>query len=187
MDYKNKIKSYSLFILFILISSCGKNDDTRNTDCDPIAEGNKKDLIIISPLQTIYNQGDVINVKVTIPVQNDYFGTTPINIYTLSGASFGSLIITMYPTNDIFLGNTVTLISGTLTDVQGKFNFPLNLNTGNYEFEANIKLNRLGNYKFPSNGPDFIAFVGNNFCKRLVLDTSKAGGNVDGNIEFVVQ
>ena len=131
----------------------------------------------------------MINIKLTIPAQNNYFGGTPLNIYVLNRATFGELIFQTYASNDFFKGNLITIISGTLVEAPSLFYFPLNFNTGNYEFEINVTLNRLGNYKLPSfkGTSDTIVFVGNDFCKRLILTTNKAGANADGNIEFVVQ
>lgn len=192
MGYKKKLITGLIYILLFALLSCGK-DGYKNTDCDAIVETEKENLIIFAPIEAIYNKGDIINIKLTIPNLNNFSGVTPINIYAISSASFAELIISMYATNDLFTGNNITFVSGThsneylKTGQIGKFYFPLNLNTNNYEFEANITLNRLGNYKIPSLAYDYIVFQGKDFCKRIILKTNKAGGNASGNIEFVVQ
>ncbi|WP_310555839.1 hypothetical protein [Flavobacterium sp.] len=186
MDYKKIILGFLFVIIYALFTACiGEKDDAN---CKPLGETIQNDLILLSPLQVAYQQGDIINVKLTVPSQNTFFGGVPRNIFAETGATFGVCFLRMYPIDGLFTGNTINLVSGVQVEAPGKYHIPLNFNTGNYEFEANITLNRLGNYKLPSGGnSDQINFIGANQCDFFVIGTSKAGSNANGNIEFVVQ
>lgn len=53
--------------------------------CDDVAASAYiDDLITITPLKQIYNQGEEATYKITIPSENNYFGNT-INLYQKTG------------------------------------------------------------------------------------------------------
>ena len=184
MVYKKTLGILIILSLSLLFTACPSDDIP---DCIPIGgDVIVNDLVILTPLQSTYQRGDIINVKLTIPAQSNYFAGR--NIFIQTNVLFGIFTFEEIRNEGLIQGNILNLVSGVPSGISGKYNFPYNLNTTNYEFEANITLNRLGNYKvFSSKNSHIVTFNEANECNKFIIRTNKAGGNASGNIEFVVQ
>lgn len=121
-------------------------------------------LITISPLQPSYTVGDRITLSVTVPASNDYFGES-IDLIDETGDEMGLLqLISVEGKGDLFQGNQVTVKKGGQGRFPVWFEMAFKAETGNYELEAEITLNRTGSYTQlaegyvdfgPSDCPDF--------------------------------
>jgi len=172
------LKFTVLFLLLATLTGCPGGDE----DCFDMGSTARVDnLIKISPLQTTYNQGDIITFKIEIPAQNNYFGE-PINIFERTN-DLEATLSTSY--SNLFIGNELTFIKGSQGNEVNWFNVPYNSINGMYEFELNIKLNKIGFYSLYTNDP--IHFQGSTECNRYRLDTNIEGRNSEGKIEFNVQ
>ena len=138
MVYSNLIKLFILISLGILLTGCPNESDANCKYIGGVTTVN--DLVILSPLQSTYQQGDIINVKLTIPAQSSYFAGR--NIFIQTNVLFGIFTFEEIRNEGLIQGNILNLVSGVPSGISGKYNFPYNLNTTNYEFEANITLNR---------------------------------------------
>ena len=152
-------------------------------ECDDIASiAKKENLIKIIPLQTTYNQGDIVTLKADIPSINNYYGSE-INLFGQTNDDSALLILL---SNQIFNSNNLTFIKGSQGQFLNWLNIPYNPNTNSYELEVKIKLNTLGNYSIVTNG-DYFEFQGSDKCNRFRLDTNIEGMNNLEKIEFTVQ
>ncbi|MFV1884959.1 MAG: hypothetical protein ACMZ7B_10760 [Balneola sp.] len=109
-------------------------------------------LVTITPLQTSYSPGDKIILSASIPANNNYFGES-VNILEESGDETGLLqLISVEGKGDLFLENEVTIKKGTQGRVPVWFEMEFNNQTGNYELEVEITLNRTGAYTMVTDG-----------------------------------
>ncbi|MBO6793579.1 MAG: hypothetical protein JJ895_06695 [Balneolaceae bacterium] len=83
---------------------------------------------------------------------------------------------------DFFIDNKLTFRKGSQGKNSTSFVAPYNSETGNYEFEAEITLNRTGNYIMLSDGS--VEF-GSSECPEYVLNMKYIGVESQ-SIEFVV-
>jgi hypothetical protein len=155
------MKKLLLLVAILLLYGCPGNDD-----CDDIRSIARVDnLIKLTPVQTQYRQGDVITLYVQIPAINDYFGSTT-NLLEQTGNSNAKLSLS---TAELQNGNELMFISGYQEREINWFGLRFNNNTGRYELEIQIKLNRIGMYDIPT--LDTIFFKGEN-CNRFLIDTN---------------
>lgn len=176
-----------IFLFLILFISCIRKDE----ECFTITGVSTIDnLVIITPLQTTYNQGDVITVKMNIPSKNNYFTGTASDIFLQTQDLLGTFILRSSLGSNItlFTDNIVTYIKGNQDgEVTGKFNVPYNWQTDAYEFEVKVKLNRLGNYTLNGGrSSDDITFVGSDKCNVIILYTNKLGVTLPNDFNFTV-
>ena len=172
------LKTASLFLLLATLTGCPGGDD----DCFDYGSTTRVDnLLKLTPLQTTYNQGQIVTFKILVPATNSYFGEE-LNLFEKTN-DFEAFILTSY--SSLFTNNEVTFIKGSQGNEINWFNVPYNNITNIYEFEVNIKLNRIGLYVLYTN--DYLLFQGSTKCNRYRLDTNIEGWNSDGKIEFTVQ
>jgi hypothetical protein len=173
------LKFTGLFLLLATLTGCPGGEE----ECfDMGSTARVDDLIKIFPLQTTYNQGDVITIKSEIPAQNEYFGE-PLNLFLKTNDYSARLVNTSVY---LFTDNEVTYLKGSIEAYDGGWsNVVYNPETDYYELEIRIKLNKTGNYSF-STGDSF-EFQGSTKCNRYRLDTNIEGWNSEGRIEFTVQ
>ena len=177
MDYI--IKIISVFSLLFLFNSC---DPLGEEMC--IGGGDKTDLnlVKITPLQLIYNQGDIINIKLVVPNLSD-FGKGPINLFNQTNDP--SVSVT-YGRDLFYSNNVTTIVTGYNTLYPDLFEMPYIPERDTYELELNIKLNSVGTYSF--NSTNYLRFQGIDKCNLYNLTTDIEGTtNLGGKIEFVVQ
>lgn len=171
------LKFTSLFLLLTTLTGCPGEEDCFDIGSTARVD----DLLELTPLQTSYNQGDIITLKVEIPTTNNYFGET-LNLFERTN-DFEAQLTT---SSNLFANNQLAFIKGSQGNETNWFNTPYNPENGKYELEIKITLNRLGNYSFITN--DSFHFQGSSKCNRYRLDTnilhSEPGPGV---IEFTVE
>lgn len=177
----NFLFRFFLVTLSLTLFSCPSEENNCNgLEGDTI----KEDLAIITPLKTIYQQGEIIKITINLPAVNDYFGGTTNLLYVTNDDTchigFGTL-------NEIINGNQVTVLKGTQGAYSNVFDFPFNPSSGNYEFEIEVKLNRLGNYSFVTSNTEIMRLSRTTNCNLYVIGTNFAGRNADRKIEFTVE
>ena len=167
-----------IFILLISItSSC--NLSMGEPDTGTITT-TKLELIKISPVQQVYNQGDFITLKLDLPAINNYFDGSSINLLQLTNDYDAKLSLFF---NQLFVDNEVTVLKGNQGQYSNGFYVIYNPNNGNYELEVKIKLNRTGNYSF-INGGNIIIRKSKYFYYNI--DTSLEWTNSPDQINFTV-
>lgn len=173
------IKFTGLFLLLTTLTGCPGGDE----DCfDYGATARVDDLITLLPLQTIYNQGDIVTLKVTVPATNTYFGQQ-LNLLEETN-DFEARVQTSY--SNLFIGNQLEFINGNQSSQTNWFNAIYNSNNQTYELQIKITFNKVGNYTLNTN--DYILFQGNQKCNRYRLDTNILHNEPGpGVIEFTVQ
>lgn len=136
-----------IFILLISItSSC--NLSMGEPDTGTITT-TKLELIKISPVQQVYNQGDFITLKLDLPSINNYFDGPSVNLLQSTNDYDAQLALLF---SQLFVDNEVTVLKGNQGEFSNWFYAIYNPNNGNYELEVKIKLNRTGNYSFVNGG-----------------------------------
>lgn len=172
------LKLIGCLILLTTLTSCPWGAE----DCFDIGRTARvNNLISISPLQTVYNQGDFITFKSTVPATNDYFGEQ-LNLLEKTN-DFEALLLLGF--DQLFTGNELTFIKGSQSSNSNWFNVLYNPDNSNYELEVKIKLNKIGNYNFFTD--DSFEFKGASECIIYRLDTNVEGMNSDEKIVFTVQ
>lgn len=171
--------SLVLLILSILQSCPSIGEEV----CDGIeASATIPDLITISPLKQIYNQGDEITYYLAIPSKNNYFGD-PVDLYYKTKISNGWYIAS---TTQLFDSNNITYIKGSKKNgAENWYNITYNSANDYYELEIKVQLNKVGNYSLFAD--DRIDFLGSDKCNRNFIYTNIKGKNADNKIEFKVQ
>jgi len=172
-----KLKISGILILLTTLTGCPGDED-----CFDIGSASRvDDLVSITPFQSTYNAGDVINYKIIVPATNTYFGNQ-LNLFEKTN-DFNARI---YINPIIFTDNEVTYIKGSIEAYNGGWsNVSYNNETGNYELEISIKLLKTGLYSFISG--EYLEFQGSTTCNRYILDTNIAGSTSEYRIEFTVQ
>jgi len=163
----------TMVVLLILpLMGCPGGDD-----CNDLGRVNiSPDLITITPLQTVYTQGDEIIFKVSIP--NLFDG---VNLLQETGDTSALLIL---GAEQLFINNDLIFIKGSQGNHSNWFNMPYEATTDSYELEVKIVLNKIGQYSFFTD--DYIEFIGNG-CNNYEIDTNIEGMNTNNKIEFEVQ
>ncbi|QFG52907.1 hypothetical protein [Chryseobacterium sp.] len=171
------LKVFFAALILSMLQSCPGIEEECNDFSVPVP-----DLITITPLKPTYNQGEEIIYKLTIPAQNDYFGSS-INLYEKTGDTNS-----WYTASSTYLfdGNTVVYLKGSKRNgAENWHNVAYNSSNGNYELEIKVKLNKIGNYSMFAE--DMIDFQGSPKCNRYGIKTNILGMNSDRRIEFTVQ
>lgn len=170
------LKIFFATLVLSMLQSCPGIEEECNDFSVPVP-----DLITITPLKPTYNQGEEIIYKLTIPAQNDYFGSS-INLYEKTGVTHAWLLANSALFND----NNLTYIKGSKREgADNWFNVIYNPTNGLYELEIKVKLNKTGNYSIIT--AEYIDFLGNPKCNRNSIKTNIFGMNADQRIEFTVQ
>lgn len=191
MDIKY-IKIFALFLLLPMFNGCIPDIPGGEKLCTGMGgDVITNNLIIMTPLQATYLQGDIITVKINIPSKNNYFGSAQIDIFAQTQDYNGSLFITMFTDDSLslFTGNSIEYVKGSIEGNKvGRFNMPYNVVNDSYEFEIKVKLNRLGSYSLPvTENVDRVYFQGTDSCNLFNIGTNITDGNSSGNIAFTVQ
>ena len=166
-----------LILLLTTLTGCPGDED-----CSDFGSSTRVDnLITLTPVQTTYNQGDIITLKSEIPASNYYFGDF-LNLFDKTN-DYNALLVT---SSNLFIDNQLLFIKGTQGSETNWFNASYNPENGIYELEIQITLNRLGNYSFITN--DSFYFQGSSQCNRYRLDTNIVNNEPGpGVIEFTVK
>ncbi|WP_396192022.1 hypothetical protein [Flavobacterium sp.] len=173
------LKFIGLFLLLTTLTGCSGGDE----DCiDYGAIARVDDLLTLLPLQSVFNQGDVVTFKISIPATNNFFGEQ-INLLENTN-DFEARLQTTY--SNLFSGNNLLFVSGSQAEYSNWFNVTYNSINEVYELEIKMTLNKTGSYKIITN--DYILFQGDSKCNRYRLDTNILHNEPGpGIIEFTVQ
>lgn len=176
------LKSFLFLPLFVCLYGCPDENDCNDIMTGGIAE--VPGLIMIEPLQEIYQLGDEIIFKCSVPSNNIYFGEDT-NLFQATQNHHALLVVgeMMDYVRLIDSGNELQFLKGMQGEYPNWVKLTYNSFTDNYELEILIKLNKLGEYGIISSNN--IVFEGTKNCNRFRLDTSILGA-VDGKIHFVV-
>ena len=176
-----KILTYiGILLMFFTLSGCFENENCNDLGQDTIVDN----LMKIAPLQTSYNQGDYITVKVDIPSVNNFYGPNPVNIFERTGDLNGKALLGLF--HILSDGNAVTIIKGEQAEHPNWFLFPYNSENGTYELELKIQLNRVGTYTFATDNVDVLEFKGDGDCNYYLIGTGFEDPNEDGTLAFSV-
>ncbi len=155
------MKKLLLLAAVLLLYGCPDEND-----CDDFGRiARVPNLIKWTPVQSIYNQGDIVTLKLEIPASNNYYGET-INIFEQTNDTNALLIMS---TSGFQNGNTLNFLKGTQESEVNWFGAMYNELTGVYELEIEITLNRIGTYDLDN--AHNIDFLGRN-CNRYFIDTN---------------
>lgn len=165
MQYHKKTIIVVLFFVCQLTLTCCRGD----WDCNYYTLATEEEnLLSLTPIQSNYNQGDVVTLKGIIPSVNNYFVGQEVNLFGQTN-DYSALLILQF--NELFIGNELTFISGSQGEHKNWFEVPYNPNTGNYEFEVKVKLNKAGHY-FLSNSGEVYFQESNVECIGYVINTT---------------
>lgn len=178
-----KILYRSLIFVSIFLFAC----------CDPLGEplcgGSGGDVIVddlvtVTPLQTSYQQGDSITIRTNIPNINNYFGLE-LNMIAatydpLGSMTFGSIQV-------LTDQNEVIIEKGLQGDAFNHFELPYNPETGNFELELRVKLNRVGAYSFHTGNSEVFFLKGNDPCNTYTIGTNFQGRDENNIFSFTVE
>lgn len=174
------LKIFFVVLLLSILQSCPEVGEEICDDKERSATIH--DLITITPIKPIYNQGEEITYQLTIPSQNNYFGN-PVNLYEKTGTANGWYIASA---TQLFEGNNITYMKGSKKNgAENWYNVTYNSANGNYELEIKVKLDKAGSYSLFAD--DRIDFIGSEKCNRNFIYTNIKGKNADNKIEFKVQ
>lgn len=175
-------KTAALILLMTILTGCpGESNDCNDLDGGITRVNN---LLLLTPLQTTYNQGDIVTLKIEIPSTNTYFGNE-VNLFGTTNDYSGLLTLGF---NQLFIDNQLTFVKGSQSNHANWFEMPYDPSNTMYEFEVKVKLNRTGQYSFFSDGN--VQFQGSDNCNRYRLDTNVLGFDpnfLQDKIEFTVQ
>ena len=167
--------SLSMSLLFLLTACPGEED------CFDLGSTTRvNDLILLTPKQTEYSQGDEVTLSLSIPATNSYFGNE-INLFQETGDDSALLILGF---NQLFLDNHLSFINGDEGNSESNnwYIAYYNQDSQKYELEIEISLDRVGQYSFYSDS--FIDFDGGG-CNKFSINTNVLWEGVD-LIEFTV-
>jgi len=173
-----------MFSSFVLIG-CPNDDDYYK--CWKKVE--KDGLMIVSPFQETYDQGDTITLKLNIPSVNNYFGNE-IDLFLETEGETPYFFDYFLQINENTEENDVIFIKG--SRIIPKFELSYDSVNKVYELEAQIVLNKIGNYSFLPIGTAFFPKKRTSIYKcgdsGFVIHTNIQGWfTSDTKVKFYVQ
>ncbi len=105
-------------------------------------------IISLSPLQEIYDAGDEVSLSISLPASNTYFGDA-INLFEETGEESATVVLL---SDNLFTDNDMSFVTGSQGRFSNWFTMPYNTQTGMYELEVTITLNRSGAYSHYNGG-----------------------------------
>ncbi|PIE50498.1 MAG: hypothetical protein CSA38_02560 [Flavobacteriales bacterium] len=167
------------FLIISLLQSCPDRYKNREDIAANIAE--YADLITITPLQQIYQQGDEIVLKITVDATNTYFGGEAKNLHQITGNDKARLNTSIYT---LFEDNEFEMIKGSQGESINEYYLLYNPTNGKYELEIKIILTTTGINILNAKG--FIHFKGSDKYNSFFLDTNVEGMDEQGLVAFKV-
>lgn len=174
------IKITGILFLLATLTGCPGEEDCFDMGSTTRVD----DLVTISPFQDVYNIGDIIIYKISIPSTNTYFFGEEIDLFEKTNDYNARIYINPI----IFTDNEVTYVRGSIEEYNGGWsNVEYNSENNMYELEIQIKLLRTGLYSFLSG--ERVVFQGSTKCNRYLIETNIEGWDIEneGKIEFVVE
>ncbi|GAB5410433.1 MAG: hypothetical protein BalsKO_27980 [Balneolaceae bacterium] len=136
-------------------------------------------LITLSPIQSTYSAGDKVTLTVSVPSNNDFFGGST-NLLENSGDETGLLVLL---SDNLFVDNKLTFSKGAQGKYENWLELPFNLESGNYEVDVEVTLNRSGEYSVYAEG---YVELGSSDCPDFKLNLNYSGVETEF-IEFSVE
>ncbi|MFP8487986.1 hypothetical protein ACKGJO_02715 [Gracilimonas sp. Q87] len=164
-------------ITTIIMTTCEEDCVTFQN----IGEENIADIMSLIPLQGSYQQGTKLTVAINLPASNSYF-SDPVNLLDATGDETALVVL---DGDDLFVENSLTFIKGNQGEYSHWFILPYNSQTGMYELEVQITLDKLGTYSKSKYGKIYLGPSDPTACAAYLLNTQFM--NIDGQyIEFTV-
>ena len=172
-----KIMFAFLFLIpSIIMTSC-------EDDCFTVEnweEEDTVDLISLTPLETAYEPESVLTLKIDLPAYNAFFGSQ-LNLFEETSDNSALIVLD----DDLFVENTLTFIKGSQGKYPNWFVMPYNPQTGMYELDVQITLDRPGSYSHHKSGIIYLGPPDPKACAEFRLNTQFM--NIEGRfIEFIV-
>ncbi len=177
MDAIPYIKRLAILFCCQFLFACPSDDG----ECDIGNRGksNSGPLGTISPLQDVYNIGDIIELEISIPNTNTFFDR-PVDMREATQLDFGRI---GFSSSELFDGNIVNPIIGSAERIT-TYSVPYVAQSDSYELLLEIQLTKAGNYDWFSASTFTIV---PNPCVSFVLDTFVQSTSNDREVSFVVQ
>ena len=146
------------------------------------------EIITLTPLQAIYEEGDILTLNIALPSTNNFFANylntrnKQVDLFEESGDNFALINLL---DDDLFTGNTLSYIKGSEDGFPNLIRMPYNPQTGMYEMEVQIRLDRFGAYSHEKSGIIFLGLPDPINCVDYRLNVEFT--NVEGQfVEFTV-
>jgi len=179
----------ALFFMAAFADNCGctGSDDNYVPPCYKIIEGNKNamDLVTVSPIQNIFEKGDTITYKISVPSTNTYFGE---EIDLFEKTNDHNPILNVSTGYVMFEDNESIYIKGSLNSLHySEFNMEYDSTNNIYELEVQVVLLRTGLYPIPTHHS--ITFSRGDCEDNYIIFTNTKGWEADnpGKVEFYVK
>ncbi|PWN07323.1 hypothetical protein [Rhodohalobacter mucosus] len=173
-----------VMIPMLVMTSC-------EDDCVTLKNWQEEDvveLITLAPIQSSFQQGDVVTLTIDLPASNDFFADyidnrqTQVNLFEETGDHVA--LITLGD-DELFLDNTLTFIKGSRGEFPNWFILPYNSQTEMYELEVQISLDRTGAYSHEKSGQIYLGPPDPTECSNFLLNVQFA--DIEGQfVEFTV-
>lgn len=139
------------------------------------------DLISLTPLETAYEPESVLTLKIDLPASNVFFGNQ-LNLFEETNDNSALIVLS---DDELFVDNTLTFIKGSQGKNLNWFVMPYNPQTGMYELDVKITLDRPGAYSHHKSGIIDLGPPDPTACADFLLNTQFM--NIEGRfIEFIV-
>ncbi|RMB56789.1 hypothetical protein EAX61_13410 [Dokdonia sinensis] len=183
MGTKNIFFKY-FFIILITTTSCSlfSDDDGCSDDQNDSRPITVEGLLEITPLNTEYNQGDIIEVTLTLPSANNFF-STPVDLFDETGTI--ESWIEGFDHTELTAENTITLESGRLEN-NGRAYVIYNEDNNDYELIYRVTLERTGTYEILVSPSYRLRFPTNNACD-FEVETSLNGFSTEEITNFTFE
>jgi len=166
------LKQVGIFSILLTLTACPVKED-----CNDLGRTiEMSNLMHITPLQQVYNQGDIITVSLEIP--RVFQG-----VDLLAETGDRDVLLTLSD-DDLFINNTIDFIVGSRNSDHSNWFYLSYIESSElYKLEFQVTLSRQGEYDMFTS-EDSINFVGSN-CNRYFIDTS-IDGAINNRIQFTV-
>jgi len=165
------LKKVGIFSILLTLTACPAKED-----CNDLGRTiDVADLEHITPLQQVYNQGDVIAFSIEIP--RVFQG---VDLLDETGDRDVLLVLS---DDDLFVGNELVFQEGRQGASPNWFYLTYNEQEQLYQLKINITFNRIGEYNMFTER-DSCEFVGDE-CNVYRIDTSIEGA-INNRIQFTV-
>lgn len=154
----------TLFLIpAIMMTSC--EDDCFSIENSE--EENIVDLISLTPLESAYEAKSVLTLKIDLPASNAFFGNQ-LNLFEKTSDNSALIVLS---DDELFVDNKVTFTKGSQGKYSNWFVMPYNTQTGMYELDVQITLDRMGAYSHDKFGTIYLGPPEPTACAEFRLNT----------------
>jgi len=143
---------------------------TCEDDCFTVENWQEEDvvdLISLTPLETAYEQESVLTLKIDLPASNAFFGDQ-VNLFEETSDNSALIVLS---DDELFVDNTLTFVKGSQGEHSNWFVMPYNSQTGTYELDMQITLDRPGAYSHKKSGTIYLGPSDPTACADFRLNT----------------